>query len=63
MAESVRKKHTPPSTDRHTAMCPWGCGAKYSTDEKNSLLSHLNKCQGGGSKKRQALVRRQGGRR
>lgn len=42
---------------RTTGQCPMGCGAAYSVDRKNGLMEHLVKCQGGGSKKRNQVLR------
>lgn len=56
-AEYMKRK----GVRRHTGQCPWGCGAGYSVDRPNALMEHLNNCQGGGAKKRNAMLR--GGRR
>lgn len=41
---------------RKTAQCPWGCGFGYSTVRDGALMDHLNRCQGGGAKKRNRLT-------
>lgn len=37
---------------RKTGQCPWGCGATYSVDRSGALMEHLQKCRGGGAKRR-----------
>lgn len=41
---------------RTTGQCPWGCGASYSIEREGALMDHLNRCQGGGAKKRNRLT-------
>ncbi len=41
---------------RKTGQCPWGCGFGYSTVREGALMDHLNRCQGGGAKKRLRLT-------
>lgn len=38
---------------RRSGQCPWHCGGSYSIDGNGqSLLTHLNSCQGGAAAKR-----------
>lgn len=48
---------------RKTGQCPWGCGGTYRVTPGGGALSgggglmdHLNRCQGGGAKKRNRLT-------
>lgn len=42
---------------RTTAACPWHCGAHVPIGG-SALVAHLTRCQGGGTKKREALLGR-----
>lgn len=42
-------------TTRNSGACPWGCGAQI-TNGGQALMNHLNRCEGGGAKKRQRLL-------